>query len=169
MKILLIAAGCIVGTVIAVLVIGWALPQRHVATRSASYRAAPQKLFALIAGSQSWRPEVVRCETVPDSAGRNLQRETTRNGETTTYELLDATPPWSIKRRIVDKGLPYSGTWIFTLEAKNDMTTIRITEDGEVYNPVFRFVSRFIIGHTRSLDAYLFALGKATGQDVETK
>ena len=41
-----------------------------------------------------------------------------------------------------------------------------ITEDGEVYNPVFRFMSRFIIGHAATLDQYLTALGKRLGVDV---
>jgi hypothetical protein len=46
---------------------------------------------------------------------------------------------------------------------------VRITEDGEVYNPIFRFMSRFVFGHTHTMDAYLRALGKATGQEVKTQ
>jgi len=53
---------------------------------------------------------------------------------------------------------------MFQLQQGNDATTVRITEDGDVYNLFFRFVSRFVIGHTRTIDAYLRALGKATGQ-----
>ncbi len=96
-------------------------------------------------------------------------RETTRNGETITYELLDRMPPRSVKRRIATENLPYSGTWTYSLQARDGMTIVQITEDGQVYNPVFRFVSRFILGHTRTMDAYLRALGKATGQEVEVK
>jgi hypothetical protein len=40
---------------------------------------------------------------------------------------------------------------------------------GKVYNPVFRFVSRFILGHTQAMDAYLKALGKAVGEEVELR
>ena len=49
------------------------------------------------------------------------------------------------------------------------MTIVRITEDGQVYNPVFRFMSRFVFGHARTMDAYLRALGRAAGQEVEVK
>jgi hypothetical protein len=49
------------------------------------------------------------------------------------------------------------------------MAIVQITEDGEVYNPVFRFVSRFILGHTRTMDFYLRALGNATGQGIEVE
>jgi hypothetical protein len=37
---------------------------------------------------------------------------------------------------------------------------LRITEEGEVYNPIFRFVSRFIMGHTATIDSYLSAVRK---------
>jgi hypothetical protein len=172
-RILLIAAAGLVALVLAIIlaisVIGSLLPKRHVVSRSASYRATPEHLFSLIAGPQSWRPDVLRWEAVPDANGRELMRETTRKGETTVYEVLDRVPPASIKRRIATENLPYSGTWSYSLQHTGESTVVRITEDGQVYNPVFRFVSRFVLGHTRTMDAYLRALGHATGQEVEIK
>jgi polyketide cyclase/dehydrase/lipid transport protein len=165
MKIALIAGGCVVAIIVAVIVIGLLLPKRHVVTRSARYRATPEQLFRLISGEQNWRADVLRCETSTEADGRVLQRETTRNGETVTYELAERVEPVSIQRRIVTKNLPYSGTWSFSLKPEGEGTVVRITEDGEVYNPVFRFVSRFIIGQARTVDTYLQNLGKATGQE----
>lgn len=167
MKILWIVVGVLALAVLVVVGVGLALPKRHVVSRSALYKAGPQQLYSLIAGSQSWRPEVVKSEPVSHSAGRNLMRETTRKGETVTYELLDASPPSSLRRRIADTGLPYSGTWTYSLAVQNGATVVRITEDGEVYNPIFRFVSRFIMGHTSTIDGYLHALGTATGEKVQ--
>jgi len=167
MRILLIVITSVVLLVLAVVGIGWLLPKRHVASRSASYRAKPEYLFSLIAGPQDWRPDVRRCETVPDANGRQLLRETTSDGETITYELLDRIYPRSIKRRIATENLPYSGTWTYSLQSNGEVTTVRITEDGQVYNPVFRFMSRFVLGHTRTIDVYLRALAKATGQEVK--
>ena len=169
MKILLSVGAVVVLLVIAVILIGSLLPKRHVISRSASYRATPDQLFRLIAGRQNWRPDVLHCEAVPDTDGRELTRETTRDGNTITYEMLDRVPDRSMKRRIATPNLPYSGSWIYSLEPGGESTVVRITEDGEVYNPVFRFVSRFVFGHTHTMDAYLHALGKATGQEVEIK
>jgi hypothetical protein len=169
MKILLIVICGLVLVAAAIIVIGALLPKAHVASRSASYRATPEQLFTLISGPQNWRPDVVRWERVPDSGGRNLTRETTRDGETVTYEMLQSEPPNSIKRRIATENLPYSGIWTYSLQSSGEFTTLRITENGEVYNPVFRFVSRYVIGHTRTIDTYLRALGQATGQQVPIK
>ena len=164
MKIVLLIVGVLALLIAAVVITGALLPKRHVVTRSARFHASPEQLFALITGPQTWRPDVAQCEEVQDSSGRRMQRETSRRNEVITYELLDSDPPRSIRRRIATPNLPYSGSWTFVLEPSTDGATVRITEDGEVYNPIFRFVSRFILGQTASLDAYLKAMGKATGQ-----
>jgi hypothetical protein len=43
---------------------------------------------------------------------------------------------------------------------------LAITEKGEVINPVFRFLSRYVIGHARSIDNFLKALGKKFGEEI---
>jgi hypothetical protein len=169
MRILLIAIAGVVLLVIAVVAIGFLLPKRHVVARSASYRATPDQLFRLIAGPQNWRADVLHCEAVPDANGREFMRETTRDGNTVIYETLDRVPDRSIKRRIATPNLPYSGSWTYSLQPSGESTIVRITEDGEVYNPVFRFMSHFVFGQTHTIDAYLRTLGKATGQEVEIK
>jgi hypothetical protein len=169
MRILLSMAGVVFVLILGVLVIGSLLPKRHVAWRSASFHTTPERLFFLIAGPQDWRPDVLHYETVHDAGGRELMRETTRNNETITYEVLDRIPSKSLKRRIATEKLPYAGTWTYSLQPEGGITVVRITEDGEVYNPVFRFMSRFVLGQARTIDAYLRALGKATGEDIEVK
>ena len=167
MKILPIVAGCVVLLVLGVVVIGALLPKTHVASSAAAFNATPERLFGLIAGPQDWRPDVLHYEVLPESAGHEMVRETTRHGDPITYEILDRRPPESITRRITTKNLPYSGTWTYTLQPDGTRTVVRITENGEVYNPIFRFVSRFILGHTSTIDDYLRAIGKATGQQIQ--
>jgi len=169
MKIALILLAVILLLLVGVVAIGALLPKRHVVSRSASYRAAPDQLFSLIAGDQKWRPDVRDCKTNQDDRGWVIQRETTSNGQTITYEIRDIRRPTSLTRRIATEGLPYSGTWSYSLQPEGAGTVVRITEDGQVYNPVFRFVSRFVLGHTSTMDAYLRALGKAVGQEVEVR
>ena len=169
MKVLLILVAGLVLLILGVAVVGAWLPKRHVVSRSASYRATPEQLFSLIAGAQNWRPDVTKWETVSADGGRELTRETTRDGETITYEVLDRVAPVSLKRRIATENLPYTGTWSYTLQSTGESTVLRITEDGQVYNPMFRFMSRFVFGQTRTMDTYLRALGKATGQEITVK
>jgi hypothetical protein len=167
MKIVLIVVGVLALLVAGVAVTGAMLPKRHVATRSATFEANPEKLFALIAGNQDWRPDVKSCELITGDGGKQFQRETSRHGQTILYELQGSGPPLAIQRRIATQNLPYGGTWTFSLVPANGETLVRITEDGEVYNPIFRFVSKFVMGQTATQDAYLKAMGKAVGEDVQ--
>jgi hypothetical protein len=166
MKIALIVVGVAALLVVTVVVIGALLPKRHVVTRTAFFKASPEKLFALIAGNQDWRPDVKACEMITED-GKQFQRETSKHGDTILYELEGSRPPLVIQRRIATENLPYGGSWSFALEPEDGETRVRITEDGEVYNPVFRFVSRFVMGQTATLDAYLAAMGKAVGENVQ--
>ena len=55
---------------------------------------------------------------------------------------------------------------ISDLAADGEGTLLTITERGEVYNPIFRFVSKFLMGQTKSMDEYLRALGRKFGEEV---
>ncbi len=84
-----------------------------------------------------------------------------------TFEEASCDPPRLYRSRIADKKLPFAGTWTWEIAATQDGCTCRITEEGEVYNPVFRFVGTFIIAHTKTIDDYLDALGKKFGERVK--
>ncbi len=92
-----------------------------------------------------------------------MWREYDSRGRGIAYELLESDPPRKLVTRIADRNLPYSGTWTFDLQPAAQGTELAITEDGEVSNPLFRFVSRFIMGHTATIDAYLRALAAKLG------
>ena len=161
--------GSLAVLVLVVVVVGMLLPKHHIATRSARFRAKPEQLFALISGPPTWRPDVKKYEKVGDPGGRQMTRETDSHGETLTYEVVEQRAPVLLKRRIADTGLPYGGSWTFELHQQDNATTVRITEDGDIYNPFFRFMSRFILGYTHSIDSYLTNLGKAVGEEIEVQ
>jgi hypothetical protein len=73
-------------------------------------------------------------------------------------------PPARLVTRIADKSLPFGGVWIFQVVPTAEGSRLNITENGEVYNPVFRFVSRFIFGYDRTLDAYLQDVSRKFGE-----
>lgn len=169
MKIILIGICVLAGLILVVIVVGMALPKTHTASRSAVFRSTPELLFALIDGPQTWRSNVKKYEPVAGSNGHRQWRETDAHGQTITYEAIERQPPSLLKTRIVTANLPYSGAWTLKLDPMNGSTLLRITEEGEVYNPVFRFMSRFVIGQTGTIETYLRDLGAATGQQIEIR
>ena len=59
-------------------------------------------------------------------------------------------------------GLPYGGRWIWSVEEAGPLqSTVTIVEEGEVYSPLFRFISRFVIGHEATLRGAMDQLGES--------
>jgi hypothetical protein len=147
----LIYVGLVVVIVpVIVVAIGASLPKAHVARRSMSLRALPNDVFTLIAGPPTWRG--FKCEQLSEDPLK--WRETDASGDAITYERVETLAPTRIVNRIADPKLPFGGSWTYEIVANGSGTELTITENGEVYNPLFRFVSQFIMGHTATIEKY---------------
>lgn len=157
MKIVGVVVAVIIVVALVVVIVGWRLPVAHHVSRSVTLRASPESVFALIRTPSEfpkWRSDVTRVEPMPPENGRERFREVGKNGSI-LFEIESIAPPERMVMRIADTSLPFGGAWTYEVSTAPDGTTLRITEDGEVYNPVFRFVSRFIMGQTTTLDRFL--------------
>lgn len=168
MKVALIILGPIAALIVIVAIVGALLPRDHVATLTARIAASPDAVWAIItdpAKFPTWRKDVTKVDLLPSAATGPSWREHSRNGTITMVVDL-AEPPRKMISRIADEGLPFGGKWIYEIAPDGDSASrVTITEDGSVYNPIFRFVSRFIMGHTATIDAYLRALGRHFGPE----
>jgi uncharacterized protein YndB with AHSA1/START domain len=168
MKWLLVAVGILVFLVVIVVGIGYTLPVAHTARRSATLRAAPAAVWAAITdvtAYPTWRGDVESVEVLAPVNGHQSWREKGRNGAI-TYAMERVDPPKRLVARIADTDLAFGGEWEYELSPEGAGTRIVITERGEVYNPLFRFMSRFVMGHTSTIDGYLHALGRKFGETI---
>jgi len=165
MKMLLLAGAVIVALVVLVLVVGWLLPVKHRASRSVTTAAPPEQVWRLITevdAFPSWRSDVKSVTRLPDRGGQMIWVEEGSNGRMTmAVERSEA--PRQLVTRIADPDLPFGGAWTYVITPAPNGTTLTITEDGEVYNPIFRFMSRFVFGHEATMAAYLSAAEQKLG------
>ena len=158
MRYVLIAAGVLAALVLCVVLIGWTLPRHHRVSVMRGYVATPEAMFALISdvgAYTSWRTEVTRVEVLPYEGGRLRWRETTKSNGPISYVMEESVPNRKLVARIADTNLPFGGAWTYELTPGPNGVGLSITEDGDVYNPIFRFVSRFVMGHTTTIERYL--------------
>lgn len=144
----------LVGVVVGV---GLLLPEKHRASESSRFRIEAEQLWSIITNYRdypAWRTGVSAVEQMPDMNGNPVWKEADSNGAI-PYETVESVPGKRLVRRIADPNLPFGGTWEFSLETTSEGTTLTITENGEVYNPIYRFVSKFILGHTKNIQGYL--------------
>jgi uncharacterized protein YndB with AHSA1/START domain len=157
MKWLLIGAVSLAGLMFLIVMIGACLPQKHTVSRTISIRRPAENVWSLISGPPTWRPGI-NYQELPPHEGHRMWRETDKHGQTILFEAIESEPPRRLVTHIADPKLPFGGTWIYEIVPAGDSCTLTVTENGEVYNPLFRFVSRFIMGQTATIDGYLAAL-----------
>ena len=147
---------------VAVIVVGWLLPRAHEASRSAHFDAPPDRVYdavADVAGYAGWLEGVSRIELLEPRSGTIRFREHTSSGPI-VMEVDEARPPSRFVTRIADPDQPFGGTWTFAIAPDAGGARLTITERGEVYNPIFRFMARFVFGYTATMDGYLRSLQK---------
>jgi uncharacterized membrane protein len=171
MKILFIIGGAFVALVAVVLLIAAMLPSKHVASREITLRRPPADVYAVVrdvASAPSWRTDLKGIEMLEPVEGRQRFRENSSNG-IITYEVVEDIPNEKLVTAIVDRDLGYCGSWTYEFRPADNGSCVRITEDGEVPNVLFRFMSRFVFGHTATMDTYLKALARKFGEEITPK
>ena len=161
---IVVAIGVLVGVVA---LLGNQLPVGHVASRYVMIGAPIDVVFSTITefeASGSWRGLKSVSVTKDAETGRTRVTEESSNGPM-TMEVEQLIPPTRLVMRIVDESA-FGGAWAYALEPQANTTRITITEHGEIYNPVFRFVAKYIMGYTRTIDSYLMSLGRKFGAEV---
>lgn len=163
---IIIIVAVIIGVPLLVTGIGLLLPVGHRASSRAVYDQPPDSLWRAItdvAGYPTWRDGVERVEV--------LDREPLRWREHTSFgpvayraEVVDA--PRVFRARIDDVDQGFGGSWTWRIDSTTTGASVTITEDGEVYNPLFRFMSRFVFGHHGTQQQYLRDLGRRFGQEA---
>jgi len=128
-----VAVGALALAIAVPAAIGTQLPVEHVVVRSGWFPLPPERL---------WTLAVAQFEAQNDRA----------------YVIVERDEPCRLVTELAPGREPFDGTWTYEFAPAGSGTTLRITERGRVHPPFFRFVSRFVIGHSRSLDAFLEAL-----------
>ena len=160
MKWVIWTAVALAAVIAVVVIVGWLLPVKHEASRSVHFNQPPEKVFAAVsdvAGYAAWFEGVSRIEMLESSSGRIRFREHMNSGPI-VMEVAEASPPSRFVTAIADPDQPFGGTWTFEIAPEPGGSRLTITERGEIYNPVFRFMARFVFGYTSTMESYLRSL-----------
>jgi len=141
MKWVLIAIGGLAVIVALVAIVGARLPRNHAASRSLALRRSPEEIWPII---------------MQATAGSGVP-----------VDVIESDPPRRQVTRVKDTEKMFGGTWTIAITPTPSGSTVKITEDGWVANPVFRFVSRYVVGHHATMDGMLKDVAKKLGEQPE--
>lgn len=128
--------------IVVISVVGRSLPIGHIASRTVTFRRPPEELWAAISD-----PTLMSSRGVGD----------------VKFETMESVPPKLLVRRVVGEK-NFGGTWTCEIAPAAGGSSLTITEDGEIYNAFFRFVSRYVIGYHVTIDGTMAALRKRFGE-----
>jgi len=127
---------------VGITIVGRSLPIAHVASRTATFRRPAEEVWAAI---------------------NDPALMSSRGSGGVKFEVVESVPPKLLVRRVIGEK-DFGGTWTCEIASSPGGSTLTITENGEIYNAFFRFVSRFIIGYHRTIDGTMEALRKRFGE-----
>jgi hypothetical protein len=167
MKWVLIIVGALALIVVLVIAVGYSLPKAHTASVRAHYRQTPDSLYRAIVDVQNgptWRTGLDSVRVIEQQP---LKWQESADWGQLTMIMDENTAPTRVVSRIADTSQGFGGTWTYQITPAANGSVVSITEQGEVFNPVFRFMSKFVFGHYRSLETYARDLGRRFNETVE--
>lgn len=173
MRWVVLIVALLVAFVLAVFAAGAMLPEKHTVTREITVQRPVAEVWPVLtdhASDPSWRPDVASVRRIADRDGQPVWEELYKNDDSMRIATVRVEPMKRMERKIVDQSA-FGGVWVYEVipSADGKATTIRITENGETYNPAFRLIGRFVIGFESTVETYLTNLGAKFGQKVEFK
>ncbi len=169
-RLLLIVAAVVVVLILLVLVLGFMLPAEHRASRTLVTKQQPQVIWDTIndhPNEANWRADLASVTSLGQRNGKPVWQENYKDGNQLTLMTTEFTPPTRIVRELTDLDGPFSGRWEIDIAPTPEGAKVKITEIGKVSNPFFRFISKYVIGHTTFMERYLVGLAGKFGEQPQ--
>jgi len=147
MKWLMIGVLGLVVFIAIVAAIGATLPRNHRASRTLRVKRSPADVWSAITAATT-------ASNVP-------------------VDVIENMPPHRLVTRVKESERNFGGTWTIVVTPEPEAvtgsgrtgSTVTITEDGWVANPIFRFVSRFVMGHHATMDGILKQVARSLNEE----
>lgn len=168
--VLKLVAGLLVMLILVVLVGGLLLPEEHYASRTLVTKQSPQAIWDAIndhANEPKWRSDIESVTSLGERNGKPVWQENYKDGNKVALITTESNPPTRMVRELTDLEGPFSGRWEIDIQPTATGSNVKITEIGKVSNPIFRFVSKYVIGHTTFMERYLEGLAARFGEQPQ--
>ena len=166
MKIVLAVIAGIIALIAAVAVIGAMMPRTHRATSRITLTTPPEQVWPALRNLDallgSWK-DLQSAGRRADQNGKEVWQQKAGGFEMKLI-IEEATPMSRLVTRIdAPEDAAFGGTWTYVLTPAGSGTTVTITEDGYVSNPIFRVMMKVMGTHT-TLDGFLTGLAAKFGE-----
>jgi len=164
MKLIWAAVGILVLTFVAMFGTGYLLPARRATVRSKHFDASAEQVWTIADGPPDWMPNVRKYRALPSTGAHRRWQVTSPAGQRAALVITEEEAPTSLATRIESGNPPYVRSWTYRIIGNTDGCKVTITETREIYSPLFRFISRFVLGSGAAVDEQMRALERRIGE-----
>lgn len=140
---------------------GYTIPETHTASVSEYFaNKKPPDIWKVIIEHElypSWHEDVYAIKDLPPKNDYKSWKEVDANGNTVPYIIESHSPNVQLIIQSDDDSLDFSVKRTYDIIPENDGkgTTLKITEEGQIHNFLFRVIAHFLTGHTSDMDTFL--------------
>ena len=166
MKILVAIVGALLALFGAAYVFGLTIPATQKHTRTITLKQPPEAVFKVVADVQNmpkWNQSVEKVEPLPPIDGKEATRQTFKGNLQMTIVTRESNPPHHLVRSMGDADGPFVGSWIYAISPARNGSTVALTEESQVKNPITRLMMK-VFGPTRYIDEHLRDLASHFGE-----
>lgn len=149
---------------------GYSLPQLSHITLSQSFNRPTNYIWKLIFEFQNypkWRENIYAVEKTTDVGKHIAWKEINGHGVVTPFQLINFKRYRLITLQETGENHLNSGKWHFQLTASDDKksTTLTITEDRLIPNPLTRAINYLFDNRTKNIDSYFRSINNKLHRD----
>jgi hypothetical protein len=171
MKIFFSIIGIVIVLFVIVYTIGLLMPEKHVGKRTVEFNQSAEVVWELItnhANETLWRKDLKNIERLPDRNENEVWKETSEDDQEMILETIESVSNTKLVRKIVDNQF-FGGTWIIEITKTETGCRVLFTENGEIYNPIFRFMFNLFVSETATIDQYIKMIAQHFNEKVELR
>ncbi len=158
LKIILIVVIIVVVIINIPVIGGLFLPKSHTVTKTIHLNYDIENVWVYITNVQQypkWLHRVKKVEVVSTNPqGLTSWQEHYQYDKPTMFQIKESYPYSNLVIKTADLETPFTGKWIINLKEEENGTLLTITEQTEIYNPIYRSLA-YMRGQDSNLDEYV--------------
>ena len=144
-------------TIFSLMIISKSVSEQYAVSSMAYYNCDLKKLWDLatdFANQAAWRTGVIKIEKISDVSGRNIWKEFNSNGQVMKIETSEYSPMRRLVRRLINENEDGEIIWIYDFAEVGEVSTLTVSEQGKLLNPILKLISKFNSSKTKVLNMY---------------
>lgn len=112
------------------------------------------------ASMPTWSPTISKAESLGVKDGKPAWHLEMKDGHFIDVSIDESAPHKLFRTTVLDTDTPYSGSWTLSLSAAGNKTAVKLTQEGTIKSPFWRFVTHYITGEDTAIKQTLAQTGE---------